>query len=63
MNQKKLNYYQQKIIVTLGRMYFTSTDAIQIMFVYQPTPDTLELKKKTKVLVMFLAGNQRSIYL
>ena len=29
---------------------------IDFTFVYQPTLDTLELKKDTKVLIMFLAG-------
>ena len=41
----------------LGRIYFTSNDGSQNTFVYQPL-DTLELKK-TKILIMFLAGNQR----
>ena len=41
----------------LGRIYFTSNDGSQNTFVYQPTLDTLELKK-TKVLIMFLVGNQ-----
>ena len=40
-----------------GRIYFTYNDGSQNMFVYQPTCDTLELKK-TKVLIMFLVGNQ-----
>ena len=30
-----------------GRMYFTSTDGSQNTFLYQPTLDELELKKKT----------------
>ena len=42
----------------LGRIYFTGNDGSQNMFVYQPTLQTLELKKK-KVMTMFLAGNQR----
>ena len=41
----------------LGRKYFTSNDEIQNTFVYHPTLDLLELKK-TKVLIMFLDGNQ-----
>ena len=42
----------------LGRIYFTSNDGSQKTFVYQPTLDTLELKK-TKLMIMFLVGNQR----
>ena len=42
----------------LGRKHFTRNDGSQNMFVYQPTLDTLELKK-TKVLIMFLAENQK----
>ena len=42
----------------LSRIYFASNDGSQNKFVYQPTLDTLELKKKTKVLIMFLVGNQ-----
>ena len=42
----------------MGRIYFTSNNGSQNMFVYQPTLDALELKK-TKVLVMFLVGNQK----
>ena len=42
----------------LGRMYFTSNDGSQNTFCYQPTLDTLKLKK-TKVLIIFLDGNQR----
>ena len=30
----------------LGRMYFTSNDGSQNTFVYQPTLDTIELKKE-----------------
>ena len=37
----------------LGRMYFTSNDGSQNTFVYQPTLDTLELKKKIKVLIIY----------
>ena len=40
-----------------GKIFF-GDDGSQNMFVYQPTLDTLELKK-TKGLIMFLAGNQR----
>ena len=35
------NYYK----FFLGGMYFTSNDGSQTTFVYQPTLDTLELKK------------------
>ena len=38
-------------------MYFTSNDGSQNYLVYQPTLDTLELKK-IKVLIMFLVGTQ-----
>ena len=38
-------------------MYFTSNDGSHNTFVYQPTLDTLELKK-TKALIIFLVGNQ-----
>ena len=44
--QKKLNSLITKdYIFFLGRMYFTSNDGSQNKFVYQPTLDTLELKK------------------
>ena len=36
-----------------GRIYFTSNDVSQNTFVYQPTLDTLELKKKIKVLIIY----------
>ena len=39
---------------SLGRMCFTSNDESRNMFVYQSTLDTLELKKKIKVKIMFL---------
>ena len=42
----------------LGRIYFKSNDESQNTFVCQPILDILELKK-TNVLIMFLAGNQR----
>ena len=38
-------------------MYFTRDDGSQNVFVYQPTLDTLELKK-TKELITFLVGSQ-----
>ena len=42
-------------------MYFTSNGGSQNTFVNQPTLDTLESKKKkkAKVMIMFLVGNQR----
>ena len=56
--QKKLNCLITKDYdFFLSRIYFTSHDGSQNTFVYQPTLDTLELKK-TKVLIMFLVGNQ-----
>ena len=51
-NNKKLYFF-------LGRIYFKSNNGYQNTFAYQPTLDTLELKKKTKVLIIFLDGNQR----
>ena len=41
LNNLTTKYYN----FLLGRMYFTSNDGSQIMFVNQPTLDTLELKK------------------
>ena len=56
--QKKLNSLITKDYnFFLGRNYFTSNDGSQNTFVYQPTLDTLELKK-TRVLIMLLVGNQ-----
>ena len=44
--KKKLNSLTTKDYnVFLGRIYFTSNDGSQNTFVYQPTLDTLELKK------------------
>ena len=44
--QKKLNSLTTKYHnFFLDRMYFTTNDESQNMFVYQPTLDTLELKK------------------
>ena len=40
---------------------FFGDDGSQNMFVYQPTPDMLDLKK-TRALIMFLVRNQRGIY-
>ena len=57
--QKKLNsLITSDYNFFLGRMYFTSNDGPQNMFVYQPTLDPLEFKKKIKLLIMFLVGNQ-----
>ena len=43
---KKLNSLITKgSIFFLGRVYFKSNDGSQYIFVYQPTLDTLELKK------------------
>ena len=43
---KKLNSLITKgYIFFLGRVYFKSNDGSQYIFVYQPTLDTLELKK------------------
>ena len=53
INSLITNYYN----FFLGRIYFTSNDESQSTFIYQPTLDTLELKK-TKVLIMLLAGYQ-----
>ena len=55
--QKKLNRLTTKDYnFFLGRLYFTSNDGLQNMFVYQPTLDTLELKK-AKVLIMYILLN------
>ena len=51
--QKKLNSLITKDYnFFLGRIYFASNDGSRNIFVYQPTLDTLELKK-TKALIMF----------
>ena len=42
----------------LGRMYLTSDDVFQNMFVYQPTFSTLHLKK-IESLIMLLVRNQK----
>ena len=34
----------KKLTFVLGRMYFTSTDALQNMFVYQPTFSTIKYR-------------------
>ena len=58
--RKKINVLITKDYNFLsGRIYFTSNGGSQNIFVYQPTFDALELKKKTKVLIIFLVGNQR----
>ena len=64
-----MNYQKKTILLSakvygffLGTMYFISLDGSQSMFIYQPTPDTLELKKKKKkknAWIMLLVGNQR----
>ena len=48
-----MNYQKKTILLSakvygffLGTMYFISLDGSQSMFIYQPIPDTLELKKK-----------------
>ena len=43
-------------------MHFLGDYGSQNMFIYQPTFDTLKLKKD-KVLIMFLVGNQRKYIL
>ena len=54
--QKKLNSLITKDYnFFFGRNYFTSNDGSQNTFAYQPTLDTLELKK---ILIMLLVGNQ-----
>ena len=62
--QKKLNSLITKDYnFFLGRIYFTSNDGSQNIFVYQPKLDTLEIKKKTKALIIFLVGNQKGYIL
>ena len=47
--QKKLNSLITKYYNSfLGRIYFTSNDESQNKFFYQPTIDTLELKKRER---------------
>ena len=59
--QNKLNSITTKDYkFFLSRTYFTSSDGSQNTFC-QRVFDTLELKK-TKALIMFLAGNQYIIY-
>ena len=54
--QKKLNSLITKDYnFFFGRNYFKSNDGSQNTFAYQPTLDTLELKK---ILIMLLVGNQ-----
>ena len=48
--QKKLNsLITNDYNFVLGRMYFASNDGSQNTFVYQPTLDTLELKKDKSI--------------
>ena len=49
------------IFFFLGRMYFTSNDGSQNTFVYQPTLDTLELKKD-KGTDYILSWKSRGVY-
>ena len=57
---KKLDSLMTKhYIFFLDKMYFTSNSRSQKSFIYQPTLDTLEFKKKTNILIMFLVGNER----
>ena len=59
---KKLNSLTTKdYCFFLGRMYFTSNDGSQNTFVYQPTLDTLQLKK-AKALIMFLSWKTKEVY-
>ena len=58
--QKKLNSPVTKDNnFFLGRIRFTSNGVSQNTFVSQPTLYILELKKITKLVIMFLVGNQR----
>ena len=52
-----LSYFLGKIFLFFGY------DGFQNLFVYQPTLSTLELKKKTRALIMFSVGNQRGYIL
>ena len=56
--QKKLESLITKHNFFLGRVYFTSNHRSQNVFVYQPIVDMIELKKKTKLLIMFLVWYQ-----
>ena len=62
--------YQKKTILLsakvyglfLRTMYFTSLDGSQSMFIYQPTPDTLELKKIKKCMDYALSWKSKGVY-
>ena len=57
--QEKLNCFEQKrYSVFLDKMYFTSNDWSQNMFVYQPTKKILELIIKMNTEYV-LVGNQK----
>ena len=45
-----------------GRIYFTSNDGSQNMFVYQPTCNTLVELKKTKVFDYVLSWKSNGVY-
>ena len=60
--QKKLNILKTKgYSFLISRMYFVSNDGSQIMFVYQPTLDTSELKKD-KGTDYVLRWNSKGLY-
>ena len=46
--EKKLNNLITKYYFFLGGIYFTRNDRSENTFVYQPTLDTLELKKRER---------------
>ena len=54
---KIVKLQRHDLIFFLGKNVFAD-DSSQNMFIYQPTLDKLELKK-TKVLLVFLVGNER----
>ena len=59
--QKELNGLITKGYYFSGRICFASNDGSQNTFVCQPTLDDWELIKNSKVLIMFLVGNQRDL--
>ena len=60
--KKKLNSLATNLYhFFLGRMYFTSNDGSQNIFIYQPTLDTLELEKHIGTNCV-LSWNSKGVY-
>ena len=47
----------------LGRIFFTGGDGLQNMFVYQPTFNNINIKKKTMNIVLLLGNQEEYIFL